>query len=93
VSEQFGGAEAERRKLTESRINFGVADIFGMKLRLDPVFEARFLNLFDLPRSRAEAEPVQCVQDSFLLVQFLDRKFAGEVFLGVAFIFLGWIAR
>jgi hypothetical protein len=50
-----------------------------VKLRLHPILESHFLDSLDFPRTRAETESVQGVQDGLLLVQLLDGEFAGEV--------------
>ena len=84
--EQASGAEPQRRKLRKARIHHRIADIFRMKLRLNPVLEARFFDLLHLAGARAESQPVERVQDGFLFVQFADRKFAGEVRVAAALV-------
>ena len=84
--EQPRSAEPQRRELREARIHHRVADIFRMKLRLNPVLEAGFFDLFHLAGAGTKSKPVEGVQDGFLFVQLADRKFAGEVCVAAAFV-------
>ena len=71
--------ERKRGILGEAGVDHRIAQVFRMKLRLDPIFEASFFDLLHLARTGAESEPVKCVQNGFLLVQFMDGKFAREI--------------
>ena len=65
-SEQRLRIQVGSRQCRQAGLRSGLVNFFRMKLALDPIFKPQAFDALQISRTRAVAQPIQCVQDGFV---------------------------
>ena len=71
----LGEAHLERRIVRELRLDGRIVDALGVKLEIDILIDAHFLDSLDVARTRAVADPIQQVNDLLIGGEAGTRRF------------------